>query len=494
MQRANRALRRILGGVARARGRAGLEPPDTAPDTLRERLLAAMEEPGCPLCGLVREQERRYFFWFFAENYHAPETLASLVASHGFCQHHAGRLAVRHADKASAIAVVYELVSRKVSAELAAEAARERPTWPSHDLGRCPACASRERSERRFLGALADLLSDSRERARYRSPHLLCQSHLQQLEPLLPVAELRHVLQVHLAWLEAAVRRSAAGLEGESRGAVEGADPASDAGGDPGGAASLGSLVRDVDPPEAAAPLRGDRDPLDVEGAVGRALDDAERCPVCAAGTDALHAWRAYCDAHISDGEPVDDLLPTCDAHVSAFLADGGPELRDATLRQLAGRVRDTLARTLAALQEDRSGSWRERSARLLSGAREPPEERARRTFRRAIPCPVCSMLATTDVRALALLDVLLRAGPAAARYARGHGICLRHLRAATPGSAAPGEARALLRHARADVELLAWRLRETGRLDGWNLRPLTVVADETTWRRALYRYVGEPM
>lgn len=449
-----------------------------------------MEEPGCPLCRLEREQERRYFFWFFAENYHAPETLASLVASHGFCQQHASRLAACGEDRAAAIGVVYELVSRKVAAELAAELGRERPTWPVRSLGRCPACASRERAERRFLEALAEVLRDSRVRSRYHPPHLLCQSHLRRLEPLLRVDDLRHVLEVHLAWLGNAGSGADAG-SGRSAGdagagAAEGAASAESTWPSP--------LVRDVDLADVAlAPGDAADDRLDVERAVGGSLDDAERCPACVARSEALRAWQRYCQAHVADVAPIDDLLPACDVHVSLFLERGSPELRAAILRHLAGRVRDTLARTLTALQEEvAGGGWRWRLSRLLSGAREPPELRARGTLRRAVPCPVCAMLATTEVRALDLFDVLVRARPGAERYARGHGLCLRHLRAATARGADPDAARALLQHARVDAELLAWRLREGGRLGAWNVRPLPAVPDEAAWRSALYRYVGE--
>lgn len=474
-----------------ARRRAGAG--DDTPDTLRERLLAAMAEPGCPLCGLVREQERRYFFWFFAEHYHTPETLAQLVASHGFCRGHAGRLAVRGEDRAAAIGMVYEIVSSRVGSELAAEGARPRPTWPPRALGRCPACASRERTERRFLESLAELLQDGDEQGRYRPPQLLCHSHLRQLEPYLGVAALRHVLGVHLGWLgEAAPQgeprsRPDAGRAGARAAAEDAAAGAAEQG-------SLVSLVREAALDDVAPALDAlERAPLDVERAVRGALDAPDRCPVCVATSDGLHAWQGYCEAHVSGSERIDDLLPTCDAHVSAFLASGGPALRVAVLRNLAARVDDTLTRALAALAEAPAHTRRGRVARLVSGPREPPEQRARETLRRDIACPVCAMLGTAEARAVALLDALLRSDPDARRYAAGHGLCLRHLGAAlAPGSGA-GRARALLRHAQGDVELLAWRLREVGRLDAWNVRPLPGVPDQTVWRRALYRYVGEP-
>jgi hypothetical protein len=478
-------MRRLLTAGARdgARGRG----VDDAPDTLRDRLLAAMDEPGCPLCRLVREQERRYFFWFFAENYHAPETLEQLVASHGFCRQHATGLAARHEDRAAAIAVVYEIVSRTVGAELAAEARRKRPAWPPRALGRCPACADRERTERRFLEALAELLADDRERARYHSPHLLCFTHLQGLEPLLGGPDLRRVVEIHLAWLDEAARQ--AGHDG-ARGT-----PDAGSGADGVEGTSLASLVKDAEVADVAPAYCGlDGDPLDVERAVSRVLDDDERCPVCAARTNARLAWERYCEAHVGDREPIDELLPTCDVHVSSLLEHGGQELRAATLRHLAGRVRDMLSRTSAALPGGRVGFWREGLRRLQSGGGEPGDRHARRTLRRGVSCPVCSVLATTESRALELLGALVRSGPDAERYARGHGVCLRHLQAAVSESADPGDARRLLQHARGDVELLTWRLREAGRLEGWHVRPLPRVPDEAVWRRALYRYVGEPI
>lgn len=443
---------------------------------MRDRLLAAMEEPGCAVCQVGLEQERRYFFWFFAENHHAPETLARLVDAQGFCLRHARGLAAGGDDHEAALASVYEFLARKTAARLSEVHRREADPWPGGTLGRCPACASREGAEERLLDPLAELLSDERARERYRSPHLLCHTHLQWLESHLDAGTLRWVLARHRSALDAAMEQSS---EAESR---------------PSRRPRLASRVREVDVsavfPEHEADLNGAE--LAVRTAVDRTLDDDGHCPVCAAQAEAYKAWARFCEAHAEVREPIEDLLPTCDEHVAAFLVHGSDRLRERTIANLAPLLRDVLVRSLADLDPGTPTSWWKRLRAVLAfGRSESGERRARRTLQRRPACPVCSMQKDAEIRALDLLSVLIQSGPGKRRYDHGHGLCLRHLRTALTTRYGSEVRSALLEHARLAVERLAWELQEAGRLDAWTARPLPRASERESWRRALYRFEG---
>lgn len=56
-------------------------------------LLARMTDEGCPVCHLIANSDRDYFFWFFNEHYYEAHTLDALTLSLGFCLAHGASLA-----------------------------------------------------------------------------------------------------------------------------------------------------------------------------------------------------------------------------------------------------------------------------------------------------------------------------------------------------------------------------------------------------------------
>jgi hypothetical protein len=435
-----------------------------------------MEEPGCPICQVGLEQERRYFFWFFAENHHSPETLMRLVDTQGFCLRHARGLAAGGGEHDAALASVYEFLSRKVAADLKGELRHETGTWPGRVSAQCPVCASREGAEERLLDPLARLLADELARERYHPPHLLCHTHLQRLEPHLDTGTLRWVVDRNRDALDAAIEQP---FDAEAQRSH---------------VAELSGVVREVDvsavyPEHRAEPAVGG---LALRAAVERTLEDERHCPVCVAQAEAYRAWARFCEAHAGGREPIEDLLPTCDEHVGAFLAHGSDGLRERTLANLAPLLQDVLVRSLGDLDADSSSSWWTRlKAIMLSGRRESGERRARKALQRRPACPVCAMQQDAESRALDLCALLVGTGPGRQRYENGHGLCLRHLRAGLARRYGSDVRSALLGHARLQVELVAWELQEAGRLDAWTARPLPRASEREGWRRALYRFEG---
>lgn len=272
---------------------------------------------------------------------------------------------------------------------------------------------------------------------------------------------------------------------------------------------ALARTVREVDVSamlpehggEAAGPDHqgadaADADPADselaVRTAVERTLDDVDHCPVCAAQAEAYHAWSRFCEARAGGPEPIDELLPTCDEHVAAFLVHGSDRLGERTLANVAPLLRDVLVRTLGELEADGPSSWWARvRVAVLSRRREPSALRARRALHRRPACPVCAMQHDAEIRALDLCALLVRTAPGRRRYERGHGLCLRHLRVAMATGYGPGVSPLLLEQAQLQLELLAWDLHEAGRLDAWTARPLPRASEWESRRRALYRFQG---
>jgi hypothetical protein len=56
------------------------------------RVKAALKESGCPICRIVLEDLRRYWFWYTVESYGEAPVLAELAEAQGFCYLHTQQL------------------------------------------------------------------------------------------------------------------------------------------------------------------------------------------------------------------------------------------------------------------------------------------------------------------------------------------------------------------------------------------------------------------
>lgn len=167
----------------------------------------AMREPGCPLCRLQREAEKRYLDNLLWENVNDPATREQWAAGLGFCPRHAWqlqRLEARRYGDGLGNAILYEdLLQRVISAleALAREAAGSPPPFyrrlarsfrpgsssDTEDPDRLPGLQGRQRCRVCRLGqetaqAYAEWLIEGLEetdvRARYETSDGLCLPHL----------------------------------------------------------------------------------------------------------------------------------------------------------------------------------------------------------------------------------------------------------------------------------------------------------------------------
>ncbi len=167
----------------------------------------AMREPGCPLCRLQREAEKRYLDNLLWENVNDPATREQWAAGLGFCTRHAWQLqrleAQRYGDGLGNAILYEDLLQRVISAlEALAREAIEGPLpfyrrWarsfrpgPSPNANapdslpglqgrrRCRVCQLGEDTARAYAEWLIEGLEDSDVRAVYEASDGLCLPHL----------------------------------------------------------------------------------------------------------------------------------------------------------------------------------------------------------------------------------------------------------------------------------------------------------------------------
>src|SRR5579883_1040751 len=273
------------------------------------RLLEALRQPGCPICAQLEQVDRQYFFWFFNENYAWPATTAALSRSLGFCLVHGDQL-TQATGGSSQLRYVHEMMIRDLRADLASRSrSGGRGSLPTSITAPeiCPACRHRHEAASRSAFWLARLLEDPSYATAYGDPGLLCFPHLQMVAAALPDQVLMRILPVHKRVLEATletvpVRKTAPAHSSE--------DPLT----------ALGHPLSTCVGHEACA--GADPYPALSEYAAPAALPDPvrvflgwlreEACPVCRAVRHAWLEWIAWLQHALSQGERVDDLLPTC--------------------------------------------------------------------------------------------------------------------------------------------------------------------------------------
>ncbi|MGY4706593.1 hypothetical protein ACVNPS_02415 [Candidatus Bipolaricaulota sp. J31] len=136
------------------------------------RLRRAMEEPGCPICRLVRESEERRLWVLIYEHTGDPELHRRFSDSFGLCGRHAallGRIVVqRPLATPAAVARLYETLCAH---------AREvvRSGFPRQ---RCDLCRYAAGTARRYAASLAEFLLSPERHGMYERSDGLCVPHL----------------------------------------------------------------------------------------------------------------------------------------------------------------------------------------------------------------------------------------------------------------------------------------------------------------------------
>ena len=160
------------------------------------RLLEACAQPGCPVCGCLRDVALRHLAAVLAEHVTDPLSRARLAEAWGFCAAHA--TALRDMPEAAlGTAIIYQsLVERACrwldEAARAVAAPGRRRGWralvsgaraagsePRPRRARCPVCVDLVVAERGHLDALLGGLQDPKLGPAYASSDGLCLPHLE---------------------------------------------------------------------------------------------------------------------------------------------------------------------------------------------------------------------------------------------------------------------------------------------------------------------------
>lgn len=452
------------------------------------RLLEALRHPGCPICAQLEQVDRQYFFWFFNENYAWPATTAALSRSLGFCLVHGDQL-TQAAGGSSQIRYVHEMMIRDLRAHLGprSRAGGGRVELPASITAPevCPACRHRQEAASRSAFWLARLLEEPSPATAYGDPGLLCFPHLQMVASALGDEALVRILLIHRKTLEATLETVPVQRAGLARSPE---DPV----------AVLRHPLSMCVGHEACA--GADPYPALSEYAAPAALPDPvrmflgwlreEACPVCRAVRHAWLEWISWLQHALSQGERVDDLLPTCPPHVWSFVRGGPPLLAFAAARAALTAVASEVATALPRPSPPPAGPLLARLTHQLR-ARRRHTRMARDVLSRGIRCPVCHRLSVAADRAIALLHTLLLDPRHRDAVDAGYGLCLKHFAravATAPSEAARG---GLIRVQEARLALLQWELEESGRKLAWQYRPETKGREDTAWLRALVRFSG---
>lgn len=458
------------------------------------RLVAALQEEGCPICDDIAGRDDHYFFWFFNESYYEPFSLDGLTRSLGFCLAHGARLA-RSPVGAYQLAAVHEVLTRRIHALLSAyPAGQTRPRRPETGLTACdlcPACGDRQQGASGAAFWLARLLEEPGGAGQYARPGILCFPHLGVVVPRVSASTFERLLMVHATATTSALASSME-LQGDL---LKGSpDERHDL------TKPLLPFLRLAvghDTGNGTYSIRNEsrlsarrRDPVrDFLEAVAR--DDG--CPVCLEVGRAWSEWIAWLEDAVPEGSAVEDLLPTCPEHVWATVQVGGAPLALATVRQTLDAGLGQIGAAIQTLRPPPRPDH-ETPVRRIKRALRGPRHRlrvAREVLIRGLRCPVCERLAVARDRALSLLFTLLEDRQHRAIVERGYGLCLKHFSRALALEPAPEIRAAVIEVEKAKLATLHWELEESLRKAAWNVRPEPKGAEQTAWRRAVLRFSG---
>jgi hypothetical protein len=143
--------------------------------------LAALGEPGCPVCHIGSQSAKRFIASLLWESVTDVDTRRRLRAAHGFCRRHAIMAARVAADKAQAtgMAIIYgDLLSNLATEARSSVEARRKDRDILPDAG-CPACEVSAMFVEGAVGLLADAEEGSGLAAAARQEgRFLCLPHL----------------------------------------------------------------------------------------------------------------------------------------------------------------------------------------------------------------------------------------------------------------------------------------------------------------------------
>jgi len=158
-------------------------------DTTHFEVEEALLKEGCPACHLATRSVARYLETLFYEGVNDPAPRTRLQRSMGFCPAHTA-LILQYGNPLG-IALLY----RDLISQAQESLGKGRITRRKRSLTPCPACEVEHESERRYLKALTDLLSQPDVQEQFRQSEGLCLPHLEMAFQMASPATLHFLIQ-----------------------------------------------------------------------------------------------------------------------------------------------------------------------------------------------------------------------------------------------------------------------------------------------------------
>jgi hypothetical protein len=397
---------------------------ETSRDFFDVHFLNLLKRDGCPICRDRALAERRYFFWYFHENWLQLEARDHLTRALGFCRDHAARLLCTSRFEPQ-VASVHLWAARRIRVALDAIPRKShllRTKAIFRNTARCPACQSGDDQVERGLCFLAKAVELPSIAEQYGNPALLCFSHLAAILLKLSRSNRELVLGAH-----ASVMARQHQFPDASNGPCH----------------PTGFQLRSALGLSDGLPFGRQRLPDPRAGTMNaKGLDDEaiqiiehlvreDACPVCLEERRAWFRSAAQLEAAAHGNGGFNALLPTCPDHVWAMFRYGTPALvssmavnRLALSRVGVRKLIDTLGTRL--------DPWPQRLRHRFASFLGSPYGRSRRPRPGIdggiLSCPICLRMARARTEGLEQMLALLEKDRHRSDYEAGHGLCLKHL------------------------------------------------------------------
>ena len=457
-------------------------------------LFRRLEEQSCPVCGVLEHHDPKYFSWFSIEKYHDPVFIESLSRALGFCAKH-GAYMDEQKHLGSQITGVHKYTVLQVRNRMVVGLSEGKNDLRLifKDRTSCPACASYQETSERTLWFFKKMIEEKDGLNRYGCPGILCFPHFKDLTDSISLELFEGLLSRH----ETAMLSATNALE-----TIRGRETEIAAESEPMQLALNLSVGREQNPGNSCFlpriyKISENRDPLANFIA---SIKENAGCPICLDIYGALSQWIYWLNENIMSTESfeaMNDVLPTCNAHVWSCVRLGGPCLQFAAVYtglKAAREKIDNAARHLKQIKKIRKLSIRERKKYERQSNPGIIKVTPKKAITSSFFCPLCSRIDTAKNRGLNLLFALLQERRYRIDFENGYGLCIKHLSDALAMQPPDEIVRFLIRVESAKLALLEWELEEAMRKTAWTARPEIKGSEQSAWHRALARFSGLPM
>ncbi|MEJ2169013.1 MAG: DUF6062 family protein [Desulfobacterales bacterium] len=452
-------------------------------------LFRRLEEKGCPVCSALEHHDRKYFSWFSIEKYHDPAFLESLTHALGFCANH-GVYLDRQNHWASQITAVHRYTASRINMRITAGLSERKNDLRQIFKNRtaCPVCASYGETSERTLWFFKNMIEEKDGLNKYGYPGILCFPHFKTLIDSTSTKVFPRLLSSHETAMSLAseglesIRRQKLKLAAESETIRQALNLTLGREQNPGSPFLLSKIYK----------ISENRDPLSD---FISSLMENTGCPICLDIYRSLSQWIYWLDKNIVSAdnfEAVNDVLPTCNAHVWSCIRLGNPGLQFTAAFAAFRAVHEKVNHAVHRLKQMRK--TRKQKKNDMQNNQGIINVDPKKTIASPIYCPLCSRMDSAKNRALNLLFALLQERRYRIDFENGHGLCVKHLADALDMQPPNEISRFLIRVESAKLALLEWELEETMRKTAWTTRPEIKGSEQSAWHRAIARFSGLPI